>query len=83
VKVKYTVHIFPIVRVKIPDIEADSHEEAMKKAEAGVDFNSLLNNSGGDYVVEYADDLDAFHVDEENDPEYQNSVWYDKFMKPI
>jgi len=81
--VKYTVHIFPIVRVKIPDIEADSHEEAMKKAEAGVDFNSLLNNSGGDYVVEYADDLDAFHVDEENDPEYQNSVWYDKFMKPI
>lgn len=80
---KYTVHIFPIVRVKIPDIEADSHEEAMKKAEAGVDFNSLLNNSGGDYVVEYADDLDAFHVDEENDPEYQNSVWYDKFMKPI
>ncbi len=75
---KYTVHIFPIVRVTFPGIEADSQEEAMKKAEEMADFNTLFSHG-----VEYADHIDGFHVDEENDPEHYRSVWYDKHMQPV
>ncbi|MDO9333427.1 MAG: hypothetical protein Q7T57_02755 [Dehalococcoidales bacterium] len=76
---KYTVHIFPIVRVAVK-VEADSQEEAMKKAEEQTDFHALFGASG---VAEYAEDIDCFHVDEENDPEYTKSTWYDKDYAPL
>jgi len=78
---KYTVHVYPIVRVTFPGIEAESQEEAMKKADEQADFHSVFDHLGDN--IEYAEDIDGFHVDEENDPEYERSCWYDKEYKPL
>jgi hypothetical protein len=77
--VKYTVWVYPVVRVKFADVEADSQEEAMKKVDEIADFHALLDRDG----VEYAEDVDCFHVDEDNDPEYERSRWYDKHYAPL
>ena len=69
---KYKVWAFPIVRVSI-EVEAESHLQAMQKVDAETDFHALLDRHG----VEWAEALDGFHVDEENDPEYERSCWYD------
>ena len=78
---KYKVHIFPVVRVTFPGIEAGSQVEAIKKAEAEADFDGLFARLGDN--VDYADDIDCFCVDEENDPHYERSTWYDRGGKPI
>ena len=77
---KYTVHICPIVRVTIRGVEADSQEEAMKKAEFEANFYAHFNGLSD---TEYADDIDCFHVDEEGDEEYERSCWYDKNYVPL
>ena len=76
---KHTVWIYPVVRVKVPDVEADSHEAAMKQAEANTDLHAVLDRDG----IEYAEEINCFHVDEENDPEYENSCWYDGDYSPL
>lgn len=76
---KYTVHIYPVVRVTVTGVEADSQEAAMKKAEEETDLFAVLGAKG----VEYAEDIDCFHVDEEGDTEYEKSRWYDKHYKPL
>ena len=75
---KYKVWASPIVRVAI-EVEANSHREAMEKVDAETDFHALLDRDG----VEWAEALDGFHVDEENDPEYERSCWYDSRYCPI
>ncbi len=72
---KYTVHLYPIVMVKVEGVEAESQVEAIKKAEMQTDLNALFAG--------YADDIDCFHVDEEGDTEYANSQWYDKNYLPL
>lgn len=42
---KYAVHMYPTVRVKVVKIEADSFAEAIEKAEAGVNLHDVLDNS--------------------------------------
>lgn len=76
---KYTVHLFPIVRVAVI-VEADSQVEAMKKADEQTNFHDLFD---GLPCAEYAEDIDCFQVDEENDPEYTKSTWYDKDYLPL
>jgi len=81
---KYTVHVFPIVRVKVPDVEAESQEKAIEQVNTKIDsgeinLHAMLDRDG----IEYAEDVDGYHVDEENDPEYKNSTWYDKDGKPL
>ena len=82
---KYHVHVYPIVRVLVRDVEAESQEEACKKAESMVDLNQLFTNIAGHnvYSVEYADDIDGFLVDEDGDTEHNLSTWYDKQYRPI
>ena len=75
---KYTVWAFPIVRVSI-EVEAASQEEAMRKVHEETDFHALLNRHG----VNWAESIDGFHVDEENDPEHERSRWYDKHYVPL
>jgi hypothetical protein len=77
--VKYTVWVFPIVRVKVPDVEASSQEEAMKKVDESTDFHALLDREN----IEFAEEIDCFHVDEDNDPEYERSQWYDADYSPM
>jgi hypothetical protein len=40
---KYTVRVFPIVRIKFIDVGAESQEEAMKKIDETADFHTLLD----------------------------------------
>jgi len=76
---KYDVHIYPIVRIVVKGVEAESQEEAIKKAEAETDLHALLDRPS----MEYAEDIDSFHVDEEDDPLYERSTSYDKNYVPL
>ena len=49
---KYNVHLFPIMRVTMRNIEANSQEEAIEKAEQGFDGSALARGHGD---VEYAE----------------------------
>ena len=84
---KYTVHLYPIVRVLVRDVEAESQVEAIKKAEALVDLHRLFryaSRSGGHVAsVEYVDDMDGFLVDEDGDTEHEKSTWYVADYEPI
>lgn len=77
---KYNVHLYPIMRVTFQGVEADSQEEAIKKAEEEFDGYALASHHGG---VAYAEDMDGFCVDEVGDTEYTNSKWYDKDSRLI
>ena len=82
---KYHVHLYPIVRVLVRDVEADSQVEAIKKAEELVDLDRLFAGLGGPHVasMEYADGIDGFLVDEDGDTEYGRSTCYDIEYRPI
>jgi hypothetical protein len=41
---KYNVHLFTVVRVKVSDIEANTQEEAISKAENQIPFYDLFDN---------------------------------------
>lgn len=69
------VYIYAIVRVKVSNVEAENHAEAIKKAEDRVDLNGLFNCGSNQ---EFADDVDCFLVDEVGDEEFANSRWYKK-----
>lgn len=77
---KYDVHIYPIVRVKVAGIEADSPEAAI--AIAGKAFN-LSNESApeiaGTAEFEWLDESAPYAlVDIAGDDEYQHSAWFDR-----
>mgnify|MGYP001603246573 CR=1 FL=1 len=59
---KYHVHVYPVFRVRVPDVEADSQEEACEKAEQAVNF-AQFDQLG----FEYADGVDGFLVDTEQE----------------
>jgi len=81
---RYDVHILAVVRVKRTGIEAENQEEAMKQAEESTDFHGIFDNRvEGDLAIEWAEDIDCFHVDEQGDTEYENSTWYDKYYCPL
>ena len=82
---KYAVHIFAVVRVKIPDVEAESQAEAIRKAEESTDLYGTLNwpigrmchvDARGVSEVEYAEENLYYLVDEEGDEKYANSRHY-------
>ena len=82
---RYHVHLYPIVRVLVRDVEADSQVEAIKKAEELVDLHQLFEHMRFDppvAYVEFADDGDGFLVDEEGDVEHERSTWYEKDYTP-
>jgi hypothetical protein len=71
---KYDVHIYATVRVKVCGVEANSQKEAIKKAEAQTDLYETLGESG--HGTEYAEEITGFLVDEEGDTEYQQTRSY-------
>lgn len=83
---KYHVHVYPIVRVLVRDVEAESQVEAIKKAEERVDLSRFftgLNIPTAGLTVQYADDLDGFLVDEDGDTEHERSTGYGQDYKPV
>ena len=83
---KYHVHVYPIVRVLVEDVEADSPEEACEKAEAKYNWDIVVHKPPFDSSglrVEFADDMDGFLVDFENDPDHELTTRYDHKYRPI
>lgn len=58
---KYNVHIFAVVRVKVKDVEAKDHAEAIKLAVEQADLNTAFGN---DPDITYTEDIDGYMVDE-------------------
>jgi len=77
---KYDVHIYATVRVKVCGVEADSQAEAIKKAEAQTDLYDTLGEPG--HGTEYAEEITGFLVDEDGDTEYHNTRYYDEKGNP-
>ena len=77
---KYTVHIYAIVRVEVPEIEAETQQQALTRAQKQVDLYDLFRRCdvpNGVECIEYADEISHFLVDEEGDEEHEKSKWYD------
>lgn len=71
---KYTVHLYTAVRIRMDDIEADSQEEAVVKAAAECDVKASLANEA------FEDDPGGFLgalVDEPGDMDYENTRYYE------
>jgi hypothetical protein len=82
---KYDVHIFAIVRVKVAGISAESQAEAIDKAENSVDLYRILDNPGGVGVqgTEFADGISHYLVDEVGDSTYRQSRFYEPDGKTV
>lgn len=72
---KYDVHLFTIVRVKIPDVEAFSYSEAAKKAAEQIDMESLFKTNNYRIETEWAEEHSHALVDVVGDTEYAKSRW--------
>lgn len=79
----YKVHVFTVVRVAFPGVEAGSQTDAIDKVRNGENFYSLFNRFHPYYReredgidIEWAEEDSHFLVDEEDDEEYENSMWY-------
>ena len=78
---KYDVHLFDVVRVKYPGIEAGSQKEAIQQALSKHYPNDIHDRNRpwqNVECVEYADEIAYAVVDEDGDTEYERSRWYDK-----
>ncbi len=73
----YDVHIYAVVRVKAPNVEAVSQEEAIRNAD--VDLYGLFDNHAkpGEIETEYAEEQAYYLVDEAGDEEHERSRWHD------
>lgn len=96
---KYTVHVYAVVRIKVVGVDADSQVAAIEKVNE-VDFEAI-NRYNPEHFARHegfvtkplppniayveADDreIENFLVDEENDPNFRKSMAYDRNMKPI
>jgi hypothetical protein len=85
---KYNVHVYPVVRIMIPDIQADSMTEAIDKAERMVSFDALFerDNQGGNWTeMSFAEEIAYWLVDMADDPNYNKTTWFipDTSGKPV
>lgn len=91
---KYNVHVFAVVRVKVNNVEAKDHTEAMDKAfeEMWADHERFtadrewrVQDEMGISYIELAEDEPATHylVDEQGDEQYENSAWYNSRRLPM
>jgi len=73
----YNVHIFTVVRVKVCDIEASSHEEAAQKAETLIPFHDLFDRDSTPSTpeMEWGEEHSHALIDVQGDEEYENSKW--------
>ena len=81
---KHDVHVFAVVRVKCAGIEAESHDESVKKAmEQFHDLYDLFDTQNFRHLpegvtdVEFGEEFSHFLVDEEGDQEFARSTWHE------
>jgi len=77
---KHDVHCYVVVRVSARGIEAESHQAAIEKAEAALDFHAMLS-AGAD--MEYAEIVIGHTVDESGDENYLNTGHYKAQYTPF
>ncbi len=91
---RFDVHIFAVVRVKVANVKAASPVKAIKKAESKVDLYRLFSSreQGGRVCgcgaaeTDYADELSgrlAYLVDRVRDATYARSRRFDEHLDEI
>lgn len=70
---KYTVHLYHAVRIRMEDIEADSQEEAFARAQDQCDVQHNLEL--GVFENEETPALGAL-IDEDGDEEFENTRYH-------
>jgi phosphoribosylanthranilate isomerase len=81
---KYDVHIYATVRVKVCGVEAESQVEAIKNAEANTNLHELFpyKTQADGTETEYAEEVTGYLVDEHGDAEYSRTRYYNADMTP-
>ena len=88
---KYHVHCFAVVRVRVPNVRAMSQQQAIELATKSVNWHRVLGDgynippTPGEPVSdqEFAEEFSHFLVDEADDPEYEQSRWYNSHLRPM
>jgi len=75
---KYDVHLFTVVRVKVCNVEADSHVEAAKKAAEQTDMYSLFSGSSNGITTEWGEEHSHALVDVVGDTDFAHSKWLNR-----
>ena len=81
----HDVHLFAVVRLKMPGIEAVSHRHAVRKAGRklwGALYAAFTNANlqqvpAGVAEIEFGEEYAHVLVDEANDPHRERSTWHD------
>ncbi len=74
----HDVHVFAVVRVKVPGIMARSHIAAIREALGRVNFYALFDSCAQPKVecVEFAEEFFHYLVDDAGDEEFGRTQWY-------
>jgi hypothetical protein len=74
---KFIVHLYPVVRVKLKkEIEADTYEEAVEKAEKYMgNFHDLFDDEKSDMLIEDGEEQAYALVDVVGDEEFKQTRW--------
>lgn len=79
------VHVYTTIRVKVA-VTADDHTGAMRQADDIVGKGRfpvrLLPAAAGVLEAEPAEEVTGYLVDEADDPEFENSRFYDECFQP-
>ena len=73
------VHVYAVIRIKVPGIMADSDDEAIDKALERFDVSRMLNQISVPSKVEHVEDGEEnvrYLVDNAADIEYEHSTYY-------
>ncbi len=81
---KHNVHLYALVRLKVPGIEAANHQQALEKArELFPELYGLFTERNLRSVpaaisdIEFAEEISHYLVDEDGDKEFAASTWHD------
>jgi hypothetical protein len=77
----YHVHLFPVVRIKISNVEAASHREAIEKALERFEPDCLTRLE--DAQGEFAEEISHYLVDVAGDEEFRQSQWFYSAEEPL
>jgi hypothetical protein len=72
---KYNVHAFAVVRVKIEGIEANSQKAAIEQVRNDFNFCKKFDKYKSP-ETEFAEEIAYWLVDEVGDSDYKNSRWH-------
>ena len=73
---KYNVHLFTTVRVKVPNVEADTMKDAVRIAEAIPDFGALFDGIAP-FETAFAEDITEALVDVVGADNFTESKWFE------